>query len=117
MAKIKPSTDPKALRLRIARFFEKYPDRWTRNRLAADKNRETYYGLPANAYCVCSVGALDKFTAIDCDDPVRAKAARALEAAFKNSGITKSLVDWNDSRGPRGVGVVARMFRKAAEAI
>lgn len=104
MARFKTINDPKKLLERIARLFSD-PARWTRFTLYRDQDRKT--ADSHEAYCFCSRGAFNKFSG---SSRTTASAESALKAVIGKS----SIIEWNDSRGPRGAGVVAAAFRKAA---
>lgn len=104
MARFKTINDPKKLLERIARLFSD-PARWTRFTSYRDKNRKTVDSH--KAHCFCSVGAFNAFSG-------STKTQYAAESALKAVIGKYSIVEWNDSRGPRGAGVVAAAFRKAA---
>lgn len=105
---IKKIDDPKKLLLHISRLFAK-PGKWTRGDTARDKGRKCVDAESRAAVSFCSAGALSRFSG---SASVQGQAEAALRSVI-NSGIAP----WNDTRGPRGAGVVSRAFAQAAASL
>ena len=118
----KPITDDaKKLLLAVAKFFEKYPERWNRGAFAKAKDGTEVYTDDPSACCFCVAGALGRFSGTK-RGPMTVWEATgayrpALDALRKQiSGANfYDVYEWNDKR--RGAATVAKMCRKAAQTL
>jgi hypothetical protein len=118
MRPVKAISDPKKLLLAVAKFFEKYPERWAKGNYATAKDGTEVYTTDPAACCFCVSGALARFNGTR-RGPESVWAAkngyRDALAALQHqiNGVTfYDVYEWNDKR--KGPAAVVKACRAAA---